>query len=81
MDRKKLVELVDLQQNGTLPWDNFVAGVKDVHLNRLGQPVLRKVIPDRPKEEDYFYANPQECLCEDPNCSDLIPASNTSVLH
>ncbi|KMT07010.1 hypothetical protein BVRB_6g153420 [Beta vulgaris subsp. vulgaris] len=81
LDRKKLVELVDLQQNGTLPWDNFVAGVKDVHLNRLGQPVLRKVIPDRPKEEDYFYANPQECLCEDPNCSDLITASNTSVLH
>ena len=26
---------------------------------------------DKPKEEDYFYAHPQECLCEGTNC-DLL---------
>lgn len=28
----------------------------------MGKPSKRTVIPDKPKEEDYFYANPEECL-------------------
>lgn len=70
--------MVDLHLNGTLSWENFVDAVTEAHVNRSGQPILRKVIPDKPKEEDYFYANPQECLCQDLNCN---AATNTSVLH
>ncbi|KAL2904025.1 O-fucosyltransferase 3 [Bienertia sinuspersici] len=84
LDRKRLVELVSLQQNGTLSWDNFVTAVKEAHEHRSGQPIFRKVIVDRPKEEDYFYANPQECLCQDSNCNAIVTTSNTantSVLH
>ncbi|GJN05696.1 hypothetical protein PR202_ga23349 [Eleusine coracana subsp. coracana] len=62
LDRKKLVELLDLFQGGALSWDQFSAAVKEVHQNRMGQPAERKIIPGQPKEEDYFYANPQECL-------------------
>lgn len=81
LDRKRLVELLDLHQNGTLPWDSFAAAVREAHENRTGQPVLRRVIPDKPKEEDYFYSNPQECLCTDPNCQDLLAPSNISVVQ
>ncbi|KAG6412323.1 hypothetical protein SASPL_124999 [Salvia splendens] len=28
------------------------------HFDRMGKPSKRLVIPDRPKEDDYFYANP-----------------------
>ncbi|KAL9225958.1 hypothetical protein vseg_001827 [Gypsophila vaccaria] len=80
LDRKRLVELVDLYQNGTIPWDNFSTAVKEAHQNRSGQPIFRKVILDKPKEEDYFYANPQECLCRHSNCSELQNTSNP-VLH
>ncbi|KAM0953859.1 putative GDP-fucose protein O-fucosyltransferase [Dioscorea sansibarensis] len=62
LDRRELVELLDLYQTGELSWEQFSGGVQEVHRNQMGQPVRRKVIPDRPKEEDYFYANPQECL-------------------
>lgn len=62
MDRKELVELLDLHQNNTLSWDEFSDAVRHVHERRMGQPTIRQVIPDRPKEEDYFYSNPQECL-------------------
>ncbi|PKA61820.1 Uncharacterized protein AXF42_Ash008652 [Apostasia shenzhenica] len=62
LDRKILVELLDLYQNGELSWDQFRSAVVEVHKNRVGLPTLRKIIPGRPKEEDYFYANPQECL-------------------
>ncbi|GAB4829108.1 Rhamnogalacturonan I rhamnosyltransferase 1 [Ancistrocladus abbreviatus] len=76
LDRKRLVELLDLYHNGTLPWDGFSIAVREVHENRIGQPVLRRVIPDKPKEEDYFYANPQECLCANTDCQDgLVPAN------
>ncbi|CAN6479243.1 unnamed protein product [Victoria cruziana] len=68
LDRKKLVELLDLHQNGTLSWEEFVVAVRQVHRYRIGQPFLRRVLPDRPKEEDYFYANPQECLCGTSKC-------------
>ncbi|CAL9210095.1 unnamed protein product [Musa hybrid cultivar] len=61
LDRREIVELLDLLQDGKLSWDQFSTAVKEVHKNRMGQPTLRKVIPGRPKEEDYFYANPQEC--------------------
>lgn len=63
LDRKRLVELLDMHQNQTLQWDEFAQAVRQVHKKRIGAPMRRKVIPDRPKEEDYFYANPQECLC------------------
>lgn len=61
LDRQELVELLDLLRDGKLSWDQFSIAVKEVHKNRMGQPTLRKVIPERPKDEDYFYANPQEC--------------------
>ncbi|KAK3409281.1 hypothetical protein EUGRSUZ_J01413 [Eucalyptus grandis] len=62
LDRKLLVGLVDRYMNGSLAWDEFSYLVKETHSLRMGSPKLRVVIPDRPKEEDYFYANPQECL-------------------
>ena len=62
LDRKKLVELLDLFQGGVLSWDEFSDAVKEAHKSRMGQPTERKSIPGQPKEEDYFYANPQECI-------------------
>ncbi|WVZ72415.1 hypothetical protein U9M48_020880 [Paspalum notatum var. saurae] len=62
LDRKKLVELLDLYQGGVLSWDEFSDAVKEAHKSRMGQPTERKSIPGQPKEEDYFYANPQECI-------------------
>ena len=62
LDRRKLVELFDEYQNGTMQWDEFSSAVKEAHENRMGMPTKRRVMLDRPKEEDYFYANPHECL-------------------
>ncbi|KAK3155151.1 hypothetical protein QOZ80_2BG0199520 [Eleusine coracana subsp. coracana] len=62
LDRKVIVELVDQYKSGSLRWDEFSSLIKAVHANRMGSATTRTVIPDRPKEEDYFYANPQECL-------------------
>jgi len=62
LDRKLIVELVDQYTSGSLLWDEFSSLIKAVHANRMGSAATRTVIPDRPKEEDYFYANPQECL-------------------
>lgn len=62
LDKKQLVELLDLLKDGKLSWAEFSAAVKEIHKDRMGQPTRRKVVPGRPKEEDYFYANPQECL-------------------
>ncbi|KAK8517760.1 hypothetical protein V6N13_127916 [Hibiscus sabdariffa] len=62
LDRKLLVKLIDQYHNGLLSWDEFSDTVKEVHSNRMGNPKKRVVIPDRPKEEDYFYSNPHECL-------------------
>ncbi|KAM3347109.1 hypothetical protein ACQJBY_021216 [Aegilops geniculata] len=62
LDRTKLVELLDHFQGGSLSWDEFSAAVKEAHQYRMGQPTDRRAIPGRPKEEDYFYANPQECV-------------------
>jgi len=62
LDRKRLVGLFDQYNNGSLNWDEFALAVKEVHAERMGEPTKRIVIPDRPKEEDYFYSNPEECL-------------------
>ncbi|CAD6242578.1 unnamed protein product [Miscanthus lutarioriparius] len=62
LDRKFIVELVDQYTSGSLRWDEFASLIKVVHSNRMGSATTRAAIPDRPKEEDYFYANPQECL-------------------
>ncbi|KAF7806293.1 rhamnogalacturonan I rhamnosyltransferase 1-like [Senna tora] len=62
LDRKLLVDLIDLYHNGVLNWDEFSLAVKRIHAGRMGNPSKRLVIPGRPKEEDYFYANPEECL-------------------
>ncbi|XP_020517588.1 uncharacterized protein At1g04910 isoform X2 [Amborella trichopoda] len=62
LDRRELVELIDMHRNNTLTWDEFLDAVRRVHRQRIGQPTKRKVIAERPKEEDYFYANPEECL-------------------
>ncbi|XAR51614.1 hypothetical protein NMG60_11006291 [Bertholletia excelsa] len=62
LDRQSLVDLIDQYSNGTLSWDEFSSFVKKAHIDRLGSPKRRAVNPERPKEEDYFYANPYECL-------------------
>ncbi|GAU39030.1 hypothetical protein TSUD_59860 [Trifolium subterraneum] len=81
LDRKKLVQLLDLHQNGTLPWNNFADSVRQVHEKRMGQPAYRRVIVDKPKEEDYFYANPHECLCEGTKCDNLLDPHNSSQVR
>ncbi|KAK6255861.1 hypothetical protein QUC31_017555 [Theobroma cacao] len=62
LERKLLVNLIDQYQNGSLSWDEFSSTVKEAHADRMGSPKKRNVLPDRPKEEDYFYSNPHECL-------------------
>uniref|UniRef100_A0A5B6YW24 O-fucosyltransferase family protein n=1 Tax=Davidia involucrata TaxID=16924 RepID=A0A5B6YW24_DAVIN len=80
LDRKRLVELLNLHQNRTLSWDEFTVAVRLAHEKRMGQPSRRKVIVDKPKEEEYFYANPQECFCQSTNCDDLVgPGNSTDV--
>ncbi|KAD2805947.1 hypothetical protein E3N88_39324 [Mikania micrantha] len=60
--RRVLVEAIDKYTSGLLSWDEFSHAVKDTHAQRMGSPTKRRVISDRPKEEYYFYANPEECL-------------------
>ncbi|XP_022728953.1 uncharacterized protein At1g04910-like [Durio zibethinus] len=62
LDRRLLVDLIDQYNSGSLSWNEFSDAVKESHESRKGQQTKRSVIPDRPKEEDYFYANPEECL-------------------
>ncbi|CAL5184832.1 unnamed protein product [Lathyrus oleraceus] len=62
LNRKLLVELIDQYNNGAMSWDEFSSAVKQSHADRMGGATKRLVIPDRPKEEDFFYANPEECL-------------------
>ncbi|XP_048318213.2 rhamnogalacturonan I rhamnosyltransferase 1-like [Ziziphus jujuba] len=62
LDRKLLVYLIDQYKNGTLSWDEFSQAVKTGHADRMGNPTQRLEIPGKPKEEEYFYRNPQECL-------------------
>jgi hypothetical protein len=70
LDRRKLVELLDLYTNKTISWDNFASSVQEAHKkNRVAQPSCRRKLENRPKEEDYFYANPHECLANSTLCS------------
>ncbi|XP_050375680.1 rhamnogalacturonan I rhamnosyltransferase 1-like [Argentina anserina] len=62
LDRRLLVDLIDRYNSGELNWDEFSSAVKEAHAQRMGNPTKRLMIQDRPKEEDYFYANPEECL-------------------
>ncbi|KAJ4707225.1 O-fucosyltransferase family protein [Melia azedarach] len=62
LNRGLLVGLIDQYNSGSLSWDEFSSNVKEVHADLMGNPKRRVVIPDKPKEEDYFYANPHECL-------------------
>ncbi|KAL2479113.1 O-fucosyltransferase family protein [Forsythia ovata] len=62
LERRLLVDLLDQYNFGSLTWDEFSNAVKDAHAERMGNPTKRSVVPERPKEEDYFYANPWECL-------------------
>lgn len=59
-----MVSLIDQYENGSLGWDEFSSAMKEAHSNRNGSSKKRVVVPDRPKEEDYFYSNPHECLEE-----------------
>lgn len=61
-NRKLLIRLVDKYKNGELQWDKLSRFVKEAHRNRIGSPKRRVAIQGRPKEEDYFYSNPNECL-------------------
>lgn len=79
LDRRRLVELLDLHQNGTLSWDEFSVAVQLSHETKMGQPSPREVIVDKPKEEEYFYANPNECLCEVTSCANLSAAGNATM--
>ncbi|XP_010258363.1 PREDICTED: uncharacterized protein At1g04910 [Nelumbo nucifera] len=76
LDRGRLVELVDSYQNRTLSWDEFAVAVRLAHEKRIGQPACRKVILGKPKEEDYFYSNPQECLCDKLDCHEVLRPCN-----
>ncbi|KAJ1298609.1 hypothetical protein BS78_01G467000 [Paspalum vaginatum] len=69
LDRRKLVELLDLYTNKTISWSKFAASVQEAHKNRVAQPSCRRKFENRPKEEDYFYANPHECLANSSMCS------------
>ncbi|KAH9606211.1 hypothetical protein KSS87_021765 [Heliosperma pusillum] len=71
LDRRLLVELIDRYTTKSLSWNEFSSSVKKIHANRMGTFHPRIMIPDKPKEEDYFYANPYECL-EDPNYIPLV---------
>lgn len=71
LDRRLLVDLIDKYTSGFLSWDEFSNAVKESHAQRMGNPTKRLVIPDRPKEEDYFYSNPQECLEPDEPLSSI----------
>ncbi|XP_078431798.1 rhamnogalacturonan I rhamnosyltransferase 1-like [Wolffia australiana] len=64
LDRRTLVDAIDKLEDGSLSWEEFSDQVKAAAANRAAAPLRRVVIPSRPKEEDYFYANPQECLLD-----------------
>nr|GMC59498.1 O-fucosyltransferase 34-like [Ipomoea batatas] len=61
LDRKVIVHLTDQYNAGNITWDKFSNSMKEIHRNRMGKPKTRLVITEKPKEEDNFYANPQEC--------------------
>ncbi|KAG8073621.1 hypothetical protein GUJ93_ZPchr0006g45604 [Zizania palustris] len=70
LDRRKLVGLLDLYNNKTISWENFASSVQETQKNHSVQPSCRQKIENKPKEEDYFYANPHECLANSRLCSE-----------
>ncbi|XVF43293.1 hypothetical protein PTKIN_Ptkin02bG0028400 [Pterospermum kingtungense] len=62
LDRKAIVDLVDLYRAGSISWEEFSSEMKEAHADKMGKPAKRLAIPGKPKEEDYFYTNPEECL-------------------
>ncbi|KAG2282059.1 hypothetical protein Bca52824_053279 [Brassica carinata] len=44
--------------------DQFAIAVKEARERRTRAPTHRRVISHQTMEEEYFYANPRECLCE-----------------
>lgn len=62
LDRRLLIGLIEQFSSGSLSWDEFSSIVKEAHADRMGSPKKRVSIADKPKEEDYFYSNPHECL-------------------
>ncbi|KAL3749095.1 hypothetical protein ACJRO7_010225 [Eucalyptus globulus] len=80
--------MVSIASNTFIPtYDGNMAKLVEGHCRYLGfkRTVLldhkklvvlldfhRRVIVDKPKEEDYFYANTLECLCEQRDCDDLL---------
>lgn len=62
LDRKLLVRLIDQYKSGTIRWNQFSTSVKAGHADSVGNPSTRSVVDGKPKEEDYFYTNPHECL-------------------
>ncbi|TVU48249.1 hypothetical protein EJB05_07878 [Eragrostis curvula] len=68
LDRRKLVGLLDLYTNKTISWDSFASSVQETHKSRVAQPSCRQKLENKPKEEDYFYANPHECLANSSLC-------------
>ncbi|OMO72177.1 GDP-fucose protein O-fucosyltransferase, partial [Corchorus olitorius] len=57
-----LIKSIDDYRNGILDWDEFSLLVKRIHEDRDGKPTRRKENPDKPRYEDFFYSNPQECF-------------------
>ncbi|GAB2300126.1 Diphthamide biosynthesis protein [Dionaea muscipula] len=64
LDRKFLVQMIDRFSDGSLTWDDFSSSIKEAHARPMGGSHPRTVIPDKPKEEDYFYSNPYQCLAD-----------------
>ncbi|KAK3440783.1 hypothetical protein EUGRSUZ_B01050 [Eucalyptus grandis] len=80
--------MVSIASNTFIPtYDGNMAKLVEGHCRYLGfkRTVLldhkklvvlldlyQNVIVDKPKEEDYFYANTLECLCEQRDCDDLL---------
>ncbi|GFZ12182.1 O-fucosyltransferase family protein [Actinidia rufa] len=73
LDRKLLVDLIGQYNGGSLNWDEFLSAVKETYAHRMGNATKRLVIPDRPKEEDYFFANPEEYLSRSQQRRILFP--------
>ncbi|XP_065616005.1 rhamnogalacturonan I rhamnosyltransferase 1-like [Quercus suber] len=79
LDRGVIVNLIDEYKNGTMSWDEFSQAVKTGHADRMGSPTRRMEILGKPKEEDYFYTNPQECLQN--NNNPLSSTPKTTSFH